>query len=102
MAEPPVVIFGQSTDSDSWWALLPSAEVLRAPRFDDLLIHVERVMAGQAPGRPFTLMLDHRGTREPGVTPRARRRRRRPPLPSERPQDDHRDADPRRAVNRRT
>ncbi|WP_250280653.1 MULTISPECIES: hypothetical protein [unclassified Frankia] len=83
MTEPPVVIFGQSADGDRWWAVLPSAEVLRASRFDDLLARVERAMAGQAPGRPFALMLDHRGTREPGVTPRPRRRGRRPARPSQ-------------------
>ncbi len=67
MAEPPVVIFGPGTHSDSWWALLPTADVLRSPHFNDLLALVERAMAKQEPGRPFILTLDHRGTREPGA-----------------------------------
>ncbi len=73
MAEPPVVIFGPGTHSDSWWALLPTADVLRSPHFNDLLTLVERAMAKQEPGRPFILTLDHRGTREPGTRARASR-----------------------------
>jgi hypothetical protein len=69
VADPPSIVFGPSARTDTWWALLPSAEVLSAHQVSGLLDEVERAMARDDPGRPFTLVLDLRGAREPGVGP---------------------------------
>jgi len=65
MVEPPVIAFGPTASADRWWAVLPSDEVLRDDRLTDLLTAVERVMALDHPGRPFTLCLDPTGEWEP-------------------------------------
>jgi hypothetical protein len=67
MATPPAVIFGPSSRADRWWALLPSTTALHAPTVSDLLTAIERVMAHDEPGRPFAMLLDLYGTREPGT-----------------------------------
>jgi hypothetical protein len=70
MAEPPSIPFGPSAHTNTWWALLPTAEVLRAAQVGDLIDSVERAMARAKPARPFSMALDLRGEREPGVAPR--------------------------------
>ena len=64
---PPAVIFGPSTRADRWWALLPSTTALHARTVSALLDEVESAMANDSPGRPFALLLDLYGRREPGV-----------------------------------
>lgn len=66
MATPPAVIFGPSTHADRWWALLPSTTALHAQNVSDLLLAIERVMEHDEPGRPFAMLLDLYGRREPG------------------------------------
>src|ERR1700755_743510 len=72
MVEPPVIAFGPTASADRGWAVLPSDEALRDDRLTDLLTEVERVMAADHPGRPFTLCLDPTGEWEPDASSSAR------------------------------
>lgn len=67
MTKPPSVFFGPSGRTDRWWALLPTSTALHAPNASALISDVERAMARDKPGRPFALVLDLYGSREPGA-----------------------------------
>jgi len=64
-AMPPVVAFGPSPADSRWWALLPSAQILRQDRLTDLLSAVELAMSAAHPGQPFAFCLDPTGQWEP-------------------------------------
>jgi hypothetical protein len=67
MAEPPIISFGPSRADRSWWALLPSAEVIHCDHVSDLIAAVEQIMAERYSGQPFAFCLDRNGAWEPAA-----------------------------------
>jgi hypothetical protein len=57
MPEPPIIPFGRAKNGKTWWALLPSSDIVRRDGLTPLLAAVEDAMARDHPGRPFSFWL---------------------------------------------